>query len=137
MGKATNAKTIKHPVDEHVGAKLKSRRTLVGMSQEELGRTVGVTFQQIQKYEKGLNRIGCSRLFEISNVLKTSVSFFFEGLESNGSNNYNLQESKSNNLLEISNKEILSLVRAYSSIEDQQVRKKVISLVKSLSNISE
>ncbi|MBL4614923.1 MAG: helix-turn-helix transcriptional regulator, partial [Magnetovibrio sp.] len=66
------------PVDVHVGARLRQRRTLLGMSQEKLGEAVGLTFQQIQKYERGANRIGASRLYQLSNVLDVSVSYFFE-----------------------------------------------------------
>jgi len=72
---------MSHPVDIHVGKRLRSRRTLLGMSQEELGKSVGVTFQQIQKYERGLNRIGSSRLYEFACILGVSVTYFFEDLD--------------------------------------------------------
>src|SRR5471032_1999010 len=72
-----------HPVDVHVGARMRQRRTLLGMSQEKLGTAVGLTFQQIQKYERGSNRIGSSRLFEFSKVLDVPVSYFFDEMPSN------------------------------------------------------
>src|SRR5471030_846944 len=72
-----------HPVDVHVGARMRQRRTLLGMSQEKLGTAVGLTFQQIQKYERGSNRIGSSRLFEFAKVLDVPVSYFFDEMPSN------------------------------------------------------
>ena len=72
-----------HPVDVHVGARMRQRRTLLGMSQEKLGTAVGLTFQQIQKYERGSNRIGSSRLFEFAKVLDVPVSYFFDEMPAN------------------------------------------------------
>ncbi len=126
-----------HPVDMHVGKRLRSRRTLLGMSQEKLGEAVGVTFQQIQKYERGLNRIGSSRLYEFARVLSNSVSYFFEGMETvaNDSSHPAMAEDSAGFEYEnLANKEVLSLVRAFSGITDQKVRKDILSLVKSLSN---
>lgn len=130
-----------HAVDIHVGKKLRSRRTMLGRSQEEIGSAVGITFQQVQKYERGMNRIGASRLFEFSNLLGVSVAYFFEGLEYN-----NLENSGILSLAEsdappfehenMDNKEILSLVKAYCNVSPQ-IRKKVLSLLKSLSNEKE
>lgn len=129
-----------HPVDVHVGRRLRSRRTMLGMSQENLGDAVGVTFQQIQKYEKGLNRIGSSRLFEFSRTLSVSVSYFFEDFYENADNNGSTPEVNENGSLyeteTLANKEVLALVRAYSAIEDELVRKKVLGLVKSLSSFN-
>lgn len=71
-----------HPVDMHVGARVRLRRTMMGMSQEKLGEAVGLTFQQIQKYERGVNRMGASKLFEIGNALDVPVSFFFDDMPS-------------------------------------------------------
>jgi transcriptional regulator with XRE-family HTH domain len=125
-----------HPVDIHVGQKLRSKRVMIGMSQEELGQAVGVTFQQIQKYEKGLNRIGSSRLYEFSKILNVPVSYFFEDMA--GENNLNdangvAEPNGSFDHLRLDNKEVLNLVRAYSLITDIEVRKKMLSLIKSLS----
>ena len=124
-----------HPVDVHVGRRLRSRRTMLGMSQENLGDAVGVTFQQIQKYEKGLNRIGSSRLFEFSRILSVPVSYFFEEFVDAADNSNNNEVRESSDAYEVeslANKEVLALVRAYSAIEDELVRKKVLGLVKSL-----
>src|SRR5436190_23724934 len=73
------AKKAPNPTDKHVGARVRMRRMMLGMSQEKLGDALGLTFQQVQKYEKGANRIGASRLQQISNILQVPVSFFFEG----------------------------------------------------------
>lgn len=123
-----------HPVDVHVGRRLRSRRTMLGMSQENLGDAVGVTFQQIQKYERGLNRIGSSRLYEFSQALNVPVSFFFEEF-SNESNSDSVQETPASFEYEkLANKEVLSLVRSYCGIEDHLVRKRILGLVRSLSS---
>jgi transcriptional regulator with XRE-family HTH domain len=128
---------VPHPIDTHVGKRLRSRRTLLGMSQEKLGEAVGVTFQQIQKYERGLNRIGSSRLYEFARVLSNPVSYFFDGIEEVVGEAEVKSISDDKNRFEyesIANKEVLSLVRAFSGITDQKIRKDIISLVKSLSN---
>lgn len=139
-----------HPVDVHVGLKLKSKRVILGISQEELGKAVGVTFQQIQKYERGLNRISSSRLYEFSCILGANISYFFEDINNsvyqNSSNNPGYEDSvlsSSSSLNEEdgifeyeklgNNKEVLYLVRYYYAIEDIDIRKKVFSLIKSLS----
>lgn len=128
-----------HPVDLHVGKKLRARRTMLGMSQEEIGEAVGITFQQIQKYERGLNRIGSSRLYEFACILGVGVSFFFEDF-------YENQPSDTNTLHEdeapfeaerLNNKEVLTLVRSFFAIQDPKVRKKILSLVKTLASIEE
>lgn len=124
-----------HPVDVHVGKKLRSRRTMLGMSQENLGDSVGVTFQQIQKYERGLNRIGSSRLYQFSCSLGVSVAHFFEDYDDNVNSSQAFAEDNSSFEYEkMNNKEILTLVRAYNSISSPQVRKKIVSLVKSLAD---
>lgn len=125
-----------HPVDVHVGKRLRARRTILGMSQEEIGDAVGVTFQQIQKYEKGLNRIGSSRLYEFACILGSSVSYFFDDFEGEKKSYPSLSEDDQPFEYEkLNNKEVLALVRAYFAIPDPKVRKKVLSLIKSLSAI--
>ncbi len=125
-----------HPVDIHVGKRLRLRRKMMGMSQEELGSAVGVTFQQIQKYERGTNRMGSSRLFEISNVLHTSISYFFDGFVDESQ--FGFAEPDSAEKLddieqqEMESKETLSLLQAYYRINDPNVRNKVLALIKSL-----
>ncbi|MCH2037853.1 MAG: helix-turn-helix domain-containing protein [Rickettsiales bacterium] len=127
-----------HPVDKHVGSRLRTRRTILGMSQEALGDAVGITFQQIQKYEKGLNRIGSSRLYEFACILNVDVSYFFEDIASGDDSisvaNESYDEFKYDSL---GNKEILTLVRAYNNIADAVVRKRILTLMKSLSSVAE
>ena len=125
-----------HPVDVHVGRRLRSRRTMLGMSQENLGDAVGVTFQQIQKYERGLNRIGSSRLYEFSRALNVPVAFFFEEFHDETTGNAS-EVNEGHNPFEyekLANKEVLSLVRAYCGIGNQVVRKKLLALARSLSS---
>lgn len=128
-----------HPVDIHVGRRLRSRRTILGMSQEEIGQSVGVTFQQIQKYERGLNRIGSSRLYEFSCILGVGISYFFEDyhnpqLNDNDEVNSLQEEENAFEYEKLNNKEILNLVRSYYGIPDPAVRKKILSLIKTLSS---
>ena len=133
------------PVDVHVGARLRQRRTLLGMSQEKLGEAVGLTFQQIQKYERGANRIGASRLYQLSNVLDVSVSYFFEempGEVQKTRGDYaaprqadDIESVQSGDPM--ARRETLELVRAYYKIEDPKVRKRVFELTKSIANAAE
>lgn len=125
---------VSHAVDVHVGNRLRARRIILGISQESLGDAVGVTFQQIQKYEKGVNRIGASRLFEFSCILKVPVDYFFEEYLDAKTTSTALAEDVTpfEHEEQLSNREILSLVRAYSTITEPSVRKQVLSLVKTL-----
>jgi len=106
------------PVDVHVGGRVKARRTLIGMSQEELGEHVGLTFQQIQKYEKGMNRIGASRLWRFSLILGQPISWFFEGIGE--------RKQKVEDLL--AKRETLKLVR-YLSACDPDVQKQLAAMI--------
>jgi transcriptional regulator with XRE-family HTH domain len=112
------------PVDRHVGSRVRLRRTLLGMSQERLGEILGVTFQQIQKYEKGINRIGAGRLQAIGSALGVPITFFYEGLPGDRPGG---PENFSTAVMETP--EGIRLVRAFAAIEDDQVRRKVIELV--------
>jgi len=118
-----------HLIDATVGRRLKDRRTLMGMSQSVLGETVGLTFQQVQKYERGINRISASRLYEFANVLGVSVDYFFEPLSYNTDNQDLLPEGLDD---PVRMREILALVRAYYAIEDSDVRRSVFELTKSM-----
>lgn len=131
------------PIDVHVGSRVRLRRTLLGMSQEKLGEALGLTFQQVQKYERGVNRIGASRLFDLARVLDVPVSFFFDDMpDSMGGNpavsgrrgtGYGFaeqQEGFDDDTLH--RRETLELVRAYYRITDPSVRKRVFDLIKSL-----
>lgn len=115
------------------------RRMLVGMSQEKLGDSLGLTFQQVQKYEKGANRIGASRLFQISRVLGVSVSFFYEGLSGDGEGGEVDQAEIDQSVFELdmlSSSEGIQLNSAFFSIRDPKVRKKILELVKALGDAS-
>lgn len=124
-----------HPVDIHVGARVRLRRMLKGLSQEKLADALGITFQQVQKYEKGANRIGASRLFDLSRVLDVGVAYFFDDYESAGSSLGFAEPGTSapmDDMDVMSQRETLDLVRAYYQIPDKTVRKSVIELVRSL-----
>lgn len=128
------------PIDVHVGSRVRLRRTLLGMSQERLGEALGLTFQQVQKYERGVNRIGASRLFDLSRVLDVPISFFFDDLPSSvgGSQGFanrvsgfaEAQEGFGDDTLHC--RETLELVRAYYRILDPSVRKRVFDLIKAM-----
>ena len=127
-----------NPVDAHVGSRVRLRRMLLGMSQERLGESMGLTFQQVQKYEKGVNRIGASRLFQISKILDVPVQFFFEEAPhvggDGGTTARGMAEPDSEAfILEFLNsREGLELNRAFVKIADPKVRKSVVDLVRAL-----
>jgi transcriptional regulator with XRE-family HTH domain len=130
---------VANPVDQHVGSRLRQRRTLLGLSQEKLGEAVGLTFQQIQKYEKGANRIGASRLYQFSEVLDVDVSYFFEEMPSEirtrrGAYAAGLKDQDQETLQPnpMARRETLELVRYYYRIVDPEVRKNVFELAKTL-----
>jgi transcriptional regulator with XRE-family HTH domain len=126
-----------NPIDIHVGSRIRLRRTMLGMSQEKLGEALGITFQQIQKYEKGTNRVGASRLQNISTILNVPVSFFFEdapGEQAAGGAAGFSEAASSNYVVDfLSSSEGLQLNRAFVKINDPKVRRKVVDLVKALS----
>jgi len=120
-----------NPVDTQVGNRVRIRRMLIGMSQEKLGDMLGLTFQQVQKYEKGVNRIGAGRLYEISRILGVPIDFFYEGVAPEGS----VSDSSAAPVMEfVSSGEGLQLSLAFMKIKDPKVRKRVLELVKSLAN---
>lgn len=129
---------IPNPVDIHVGSRVRLRRTLLGLSQEKLGEAVGLTFQQIQKYERGANRIGASRLYEFSRILDVPVSFFFDDMadrsKAGEQGAYALSDQPQVPLEPdpLTRRETLELVRAYYRIGDPQVRRRLFELTKSL-----
>ncbi len=125
-----------NPVDTHVGSRVRLRRMLLGISQERLGESMGLTFQQVQKYEKGVNRIGASRLFQISKILDVPVQFFFEEApHADGAPARGMAEADSETfILEFLNsREGLELNRAFVKIANSKVRKSVVDLVRALS----
>jgi transcriptional regulator with XRE-family HTH domain len=131
-----------NPIDVHVGGRVRLRRTLLGMTQEQLGEAIGLTFQQVQKYERGANRVGASRLFDLSRVLEIPVSFFFDDLkdEAKASSPAAVIKGEAGHLSaapaadpdSMCRRETLELVRAYYNIEDPQVRRRVYELAKAL-----
>ncbi len=129
---------MKHPnpIDRHVGARLKMRRKLVKMSQGKLGDALGVTFQQVQKYEKGSNRIGASRLQQIARVLNVPPAYFFDGAPGSEGTNLAAAESERSAFVVdfLSTNEGLQLNRAFARIVDVKIRKHIIDLVSSLAD---
>lgn len=127
-----------NPIDVHVGGRIRLRRNMLGMSQEKLGEALGITFQQIQKYEKGTNRVGASRLQAISSILNTPVSFFFEGApgqEGSGASTGMAEESSTDYVVDfLHSGEGIQLNRAFVRIQDPKVRRRVIDLVKTLAS---
>ena len=116
------------PTDILVGARVRLRRKEIGLSQEKLGDKLGITFQQIQKYEKGVNRIGASRLADMSQALEVPITYFFDdgGLASNSG----LEPSTASNILALAG--AMDLVRAYSRIQNPRLRKAVLNLARNL-----
>ena len=121
-----------HPVDVHVGKRIRHRRWLVGMTQQQLAEQVGIKFQQIQKYETGANRVSASRLWDIADALDVSVSFFFEGLETDQDAPVSAAAMPSDIL---GDKEALDLVRSYYAIPENQ-RRRLFELARVLSDVA-
>jgi transcriptional regulator with XRE-family HTH domain len=123
-----------NPIDIQVGNRVRIRRMLIGMSQERLGDLLGLTFQQVQKYEKGVNRIGAGRLFEVARILNVPVDFFYEGVAAQLAGQPGMSEPEgAPPVMEfVSSGEGLQLSLAFMKIKDARVRKRVLDLVKSL-----
>ena len=122
------------PIDVHVGRRIRLRRTLLGMSQEKLGKAIGLTFQQVQKYEHGANRVGASRLFRIAQVLGVPISFFFDEIPAEAPGTLS-DAGKSPEPFDdwlLTNRETLELARRYRRIAEPKVRRRVLDLVMSL-----
>ena len=136
------------PVDIHVGARIRLRRTLMGMSQERLGDALGLTFQQVQKYERGANRVGASRLFDLSRILDVPISFFYDNMPESlagpsgtppgpqqaarAVQGFAEQQDGFGPDDALSKRETLELVRAYYRINDPNVRRRMLDLIKSM-----
>ncbi len=128
------------PIDRHVGSRVRMQRILMKISQEKLGEALGLTFQQVQKYEKGLNRIGASRLQQISKTLSVPPSFFFEGAPTlDATENGGFAEASSSQYVVdfLSTAEGLHLNRAFARINDVKIRKRVLELVVALAEASD
>jgi len=135
---------VADPVDVHVGSRVRLRRTLLGLSQEKLGEAVGLTFQQIQKYERGANRIGASRMYDLSHVLDVPVSFFFDDMPEEIKRRDDTPADRLGDITHeevekdpLTRRETLELVRAYYKVDNAPVRKRIFGLVKSLAKMSD
>lgn len=125
---------MKHPVDVHVGKRIRHRRWLVGMTQQQLAESVGIKFQQIQKYETGMNRVSASRLWDIAHSLSVPISFFFEGLNEDAP--IAEPEAVSDVPRDIlKDKEALDLIRSYYAIPETQ-RRRLFELARVLSDVT-
>ncbi len=141
---AVDTESKPDPIDVHVGHRLRQRRMLVGMSQEKLGDSVGLTFQQIQKYERGTNRMGASRIFRFAQILSVPVSYFYETMDTAIINDHPSQagfaESRQSALTDdeapgedlLQRRETLDLVRAFYKITDTKQRRKILELIKAI-----
>lgn len=127
-----------NPVDVHVGSRIRLRRQLLRMSQEKLGDELGVTFQQVQKYERGANRVGASRLYRLSRVLEVPVQFFFEGLNDQASMGKMAENDQTPIVYDfIQSSDGVSLAESFSRIKDAKVRRRVLELVRTLASEEE
>jgi transcriptional regulator with XRE-family HTH domain len=131
-----------NPIDIHVGSRVRLRRMMLGMSQEKLGESLGITFQQIQKYEKGTNRIGASRLQHIARVLTVPVSFFFEdapgGVPADPNGSGMAEQPSASYVVDfLSSSEGIQLNKAFIRIKDAKLRRKVIELVRAMAGTDE
>jgi transcriptional regulator with XRE-family HTH domain len=125
------AKKVPNPIDRHVGSRVRMRRMMLSMSQEKLGDALGLTFQQVQKYEKGTNRIGASRLQQISNVLQVPVAFFFEGAPDVPGSPRGGKDAPSPAYVAefLATTDGLALTKAFMQIEDPKLRRRIVDLV--------
>jgi transcriptional regulator with XRE-family HTH domain len=131
-----------NPIDVHVGSRVRFRRMLLGMSQEKLAEKLGLTFQQIQKYEKGINRIGASRLFDLAQVLSVPVQFFYEEAPGNGADVAQFvpdgfaESGPETSIVEfLKSRDGLELNKAFVRIQDVKARRAIVDLVRSLANV--
>ncbi len=129
------AKKAPNPIDKHVGSRVRMRRMMLSMSQEKLGDALGLTFQQVQKYEKGTNRIGASRLQQISNILQVPVAFFFEGApDLAGARPPGSKDAPSPTYVAdfLATSDGLALTKAFMRIGDPKLRRRIVDLVEQI-----
>jgi transcriptional regulator with XRE-family HTH domain len=128
------AKKAPNPIDKHVGSRVRMRRMMLGMSQEKLGDALGLTFQQVQKYEKGTNRIGASRLQQISHILQVPVAFFFEGAPMLQGSSEKMNEAPSPTYVSdfLATSDGLSLTKAFMRIKEPKLRRRIVDLVEAI-----
>jgi len=130
------AKKLPNLIDEHVGGRVRMRRMMLGMSQEKLGEALGITFQQVQKYEKGANRISASRLHQISHVLQVSMPFFFEGAPHVPGHPEDIGVAPSPAYVSefLASSDGLALIKAFTQIEQPQLRRSIVKLVEEVAD---
>jgi transcriptional regulator with XRE-family HTH domain len=133
------AKKVPNPIDKHVGSRVRMRRMMLGMSQEKLGDALGLTFQQVQKYEKGTNRIGASRLQQIAHILQVPVSFFFEGAPTGAtgvSHGGGMNEAPSPAYVSdfLATSDGLSLTKSFMRIKSSKLRRRIVDLVEQIAS---
>ena len=122
------------PIDKHVGSRVRMRRMMIGMSQERLGEALGLTFQQVQKYEKGTNRIGASRLHQIAAALGVGVAFFYEGAPAPQALPSDAAASPPEVADFLASAEGLHLMRAFVRLKDARVRRRIVDLIAALAD---
>jgi transcriptional regulator with XRE-family HTH domain len=127
-------KKVPNPTDRHVGSRVRMRRMMLGMSQEKLGDALSLTFQQVQKYEKGTNRIGASRLQQIAGILQVPVSFFFEGAPQTGEAPAGMNEAPSPTYVAdfLTTSDGLTLTKAFMQIKNPKLRRRIVDLVEQI-----
>ena len=133
-----------NPVDQHVGKRLRDRRTLLGITQQQLAEMLGITFQQVQKYEKGANRMGCSRLFDVCNILDVDANYFFDEMPGQVAK---LSPAKTKGVSpddvapdvevksQFARRETIELIRAWYGITDDATRKRFLDLIRATKGI--
>ncbi|HET9718035.1 MAG TPA: helix-turn-helix transcriptional regulator [Pseudolabrys sp.] len=128
------AKKVPNPIDRHVGSRVRMRRMMMHMSQEKLGDALGLTFQQVQKYEKGTNRIGASRLQQIAHILQVPVSFFFEGAPHSAGYSAGMSEAPSPIYVAefLATSDGLALTKAFMRIKSSKMRRRIVDLVEQI-----
>jgi transcriptional regulator with XRE-family HTH domain len=128
------AKKAPNPIDKHVGSRVRMRRMMLSMSQEKLGGALGLTFQQVQKYEKGTNRIGASRLQQISHILQVPVAFFFEGAPTSHPPTDGMGEAPSPTYVSdfLATSDGLALTKAFMEIKEPKLRRRIVDLVEEI-----
>ena len=133
------AKKAPNPIDKHVGSRVRMRRMMLSMSQEKLGGALGLTFQQVQKYEKGTNRIGASRLQQISHILQVPVAFFFEGAPSFHPQTDGVGEAPSPTYVSdfLATSDGLALTKAFMEIKEPKLRRRIVDLVEEIAGREE
>jgi transcriptional regulator with XRE-family HTH domain len=137
--KLAMTKKMPNPTDKHVGSRVRMRRMMLGMSQEKLGDALGLTFQQVQKYEKGTNRIGASRLQQIAHFLQVPVSFFFEGAPDLPAGPAGMTDAPSPSYVAdfLATSEGLALTKAFMRIKEPKLRRRIVDLVSQIAGEDE